>query len=91
MKALKLSGDDYFALEFEEFCKGLTCKEIIENLDHRLEIFFEKYDEYDPDNNEIEIINLNTDIETFELLQDFFGDYDIMKSSNIYPETYIFK
>jgi len=87
MKLLFISGDDYTALTFERMFAGTTVLEVIDDLER----FVEEYEEKDGGYIELEVKDLNVDKEALTEIVNFVGDYDHLKSTNIYTEYETFK
>jgi hypothetical protein len=87
MKLLFISGDDYTALTFERMFAGTTVKEVIDDIER----FTEEYEEKDGGYIELEVKDLNVDKEALVEIVNFVGDYDHLKSTNIYAECETFK
>lgn len=86
MKILHINGDDYCALTFEETFKGKYVSEIINNIDFFEKEFIQRNPDYS-DSLSMKILDLNLDELAFNTLIRIIGDYDFLKTENLYLET----
>jgi hypothetical protein len=90
MKLLYVHGDDYAALTFEQTFKGRNCIDFINDPETAQKEFLAKNPEYG-DEFHIEVFDApDLTEETFNFLRDAWGDYDYMKTGDVYTEDHKF-
>lgn len=90
MKVLFIKGDDYAALSFEQEFKGHKVSDIIANIDNYEKDFLLARPEYE-DTFNIRVEELNVDAQALESIIKHIGDYDYLKSENLYGEHVVLK
>lgn len=85
-KVLLITGDDYAALQFEQRFSGIHVWRIIEDMQTYLDSFLEAHPEY-VDSFRMEVADLDINEKSLNYIKESIGDYDALKTTNIYLET----
>ena len=89
MRTLTVRGGDYAALSFEQHFKGEKVSDIIDDLEQKEKEFLDANPDYS-NSLELKVKELFVSKEDYAYIADVIGDYDYMKTDNIYFEDEFF-